>query len=98
MKKFFITTFICLLIPAFSFAAHPLITDDTGTQGKGKYLIELNSEYGIEKENGVTEKNFEIAPTLSYGVTDSIDVVLSIPYQNIKIEDGGALLIKTDLA
>lgn len=90
MKKIIFTLFICLIVPTLSFAAHPLITDDTGTQGSGKFQLELNGEYGVEKESGTTEKAFEVAPTLSYGVTDKIDLVLSIPYQYIKIEDGGS--------
>jgi hypothetical protein len=34
-----------LLIASPSWAAHPLITDDTGTQGKGKFQLELNGQY-----------------------------------------------------
>ena len=34
------------------FAAHPLITDDTGTQGKGKFQLEVNGEYAHEDEDG----------------------------------------------
>jgi hypothetical protein len=30
-----------LLIVCPSWAAHPLITDDTGTQGKGKFQLEM---------------------------------------------------------
>jgi hypothetical protein len=29
-------------IPAVSWSMHPLITDDTGTQGKGAVLVESN--------------------------------------------------------
>ena len=39
-------------------AAHPLITDDTGTQGRGKSQIEANAEYAYDKEqiSGITVK------------------------------------------
>jgi len=38
--------FVALLLIAYpSWAAHPLITDDTGTQGKGKFQLELNGQY-----------------------------------------------------
>jgi len=40
------------LFGGISFAAHPLITDDTGVQGKNNWQLESNMEYGIEKENG----------------------------------------------
>lgn len=82
----FVAIFISISF-SYSYAAHPLITDDTGTQGKGKFQLEFNSEYGVEKESGVTEKAFEFATILSYGFTDTLDFVINIPYQHTKIED-----------
>jgi hypothetical protein len=74
-----------------AFAAHPLITDDTGTQGKGKSQLEFIGEYGHEKENGVTEKSLEIptTPFFSYGITEAVDLVLGLPYQRVETEAGG---------
>lgn len=74
-----------------AFAAHPLITDDTGTQGKGKGQLEFIGEYGHEKEDGVTEKSLEIptTPFFSYGITDAVDLVLGLPYQRVDTEEGG---------
>jgi hypothetical protein len=72
-----------------SYAAHPLITDDTGTQGKGKFQLELNSEFSHEDEDGATEDAFEFASIFSYGLTDSVDVVLGIPYQFIRLKEDG---------
>lgn len=75
------------------FGAHPLITDDTGTQGKGKLQLEVNSEYSSdkEKEDDVTikENGVELAVNVSYGVTDTVDVVLGMPYQWIKTREDG---------
>jgi hypothetical protein len=100
MKRKFFTPYIFLfpLIAVFIFsslsnAAHPLITDDTGTQGKGKFQLEINSEFGYdkEKEEGATTKETgsEVAGILSYGITDSMDVVFGLPYQwNKAWEDG----------
>lgn len=73
------------------FAAHPLITDDAGTQGKGKFQVEINAEYGYDRETEeaedteenitVKETGTEVAGILSYGITDSMDVVFGLPYQ-----------------
>jgi hypothetical protein len=80
-----------LIIPAVSQAAHPLITDDTGTQGKGKSQLELNGQYDSDKEsvNAVSVKGtgLQVASTLSYGITENIDLVLSLPYQWGKVEE-----------
>jgi hypothetical protein len=75
------------------FGAHPLETDDTGTQGKGKFQLELTGEYGYDKETeaGVTvkRKDIEIADTLSYGLSETLDAVLGLPYCWWKEESAG---------
>jgi hypothetical protein len=84
-----------LIYSTIAFAAHPLITDDTGTQGKGKFQVEVNSEfnYDKEKEEGVTTKETggEIATILSYGIRDNIDIVLGMPFQWLKINEDSEL-------
>jgi len=81
-----------------AFAAHPLITDDTGTQGKGKFQVEVNSEfnYDREKEEGVTTKETggEIGTILSYGILDNIDIVLGTPVQWFKVREDNELTTK----
>ncbi len=85
MKAGIIALVCALMFPCASFAAHPLVTDDTGTQGKGHIQIELDSEftYDREDENGVTTKETggEVATVISYGITDTMDIVFSLPYQ-----------------
>ena len=61
-------------------AAHPLITDDAGTQGTGKVLVEFNGQYDHNDYEGVTDKTRELKVALTYGLTDTVDVVLSAPY------------------
>lgn len=80
-----------LIISGTAFAAHPLITDDTGTQGKGKFQLEINSEFTKEKEQQYNpdeakwetkkETGGELATIISYGIMDNLDIVLGLPYQ-----------------
>jgi len=83
-----------LIIPAASQAAHPLITDDTGTQGKGNFQLELNGQYDSDKEyvDGAAVKNTggKLAATLSYGIAENVDLVLNLPYQWGKTEENEA--------
>jgi hypothetical protein len=77
--------FIALfLIACPSWAAHPLITDDTGTQGKGKFQLELNGQYdwdkGDSEDGSVKTTGGQVAATLSYGLAENVDLVLSLPY------------------
>lgn len=74
-----------------SYAAHPLITDDTGTQGKGKVLFELNGQSSYDKtDSSANEKTksreSEIKAAISRGITDNIDVIVGFPYQWKKTE------------
>lgn len=87
MIKKILTVIVVVLWYGAAFAAHPLITDDTGTQGGGKFQLEVNGEYGHEEEDGVTENAMEVAAALSYGINNDIDIVLGIPYQYIRTED-----------
>lgn len=91
-----IVTCIALLFMAHSaFAAHPLITDDAGTQGKGNFLLEVNGQYETDEEDGVDAEAGEIKASLSYGVTDTVDVVVGLPYETMR-EDEGHDLAKTN--
>ena len=82
-----------LLCPGLVFSAHPLITDDSGTQGKGKFQIEVNGQYDSDKETvaGVSVKSTggQAGATLSYGLIENADLVLSLPYQWGKVKEDG---------
>ncbi len=53
-------------------AAHPMLTEDTGTQGAGRFELELGLE--TAKEGGV--RTFEFGPQLSYGLAERFDVIV----------------------
>jgi hypothetical protein len=74
-------------IGSVSYASHPLITDDTGTQGKGRFQLEINGGYGQNKDDGVTTKTTQISTVLTYGLSDPIDIIVGLPYGRTKEED-----------
>ena len=101
MRRSFPSLYVILLVFAASylpatpaFAKHPLITDDTGTQGKGRTQLEVTGEVGFDKEKddssgkeATTEsRESELRATLSYGLFENADLVLSAPYQWKKTE------------
>ena len=85
-----------LLVYTVVWAAHPLITDDAGTQGKGKFQVEVNGQYDSNKEtvNGVSVESTgaQVATTLSYGFIENADLVLSLPYKWGKVKEDGVTL------
>jgi hypothetical protein len=96
MGRIFVVCIAVLLLAApVAFAAHPLITDDAGTQGKGKFQLELNGQYDTDREEGVKAEAGEIKASLSYGITDAVDVVVGLPYTTVR-EKEGRDLAKTD--
>jgi hypothetical protein len=82
-----------LLVHTVAWGAHPLITDDTGTQGEGKFQIELTGQYDSDKEtvNGVSIESTgaQAAATFSYGLAETVDLVLGLPYERSKNEEDG---------
>jgi hypothetical protein len=91
VKGLFVGLF--LLVHTVVWGAHPLITDDAGTQGKGKFQIEFSGQYDSDKEsvNGASLESTgsQIATTLSYGIIENADLVLSLPYQWGKVKVDG---------
>ncbi|MBI5741812.1 MAG: transporter [Nitrospirae bacterium] len=89
-------TSLILLWAAAAFAAHPLTTDDKGTQGQKKMQLEINSEYSYDREtvDEITAKETggEVAAIFSYGIRDNIDIVLGLPYQWSKVDEDGEIV------
>jgi hypothetical protein len=59
------------LLASVAFAAHPLLTEDTGTQGAGNAELELG--FAQARDGGA--KAAEFGPQFSYGVLDSLDLI-----------------------
>jgi len=93
LKRFFLPVFVMLFTAGPTFAAHPLITDDTGTQGEGKTQIEFDGEYDHDSENGTTTNTlvFPTIPVLSYGMSDTVDFVLGVPFERMEIKQTGGI-------
>jgi hypothetical protein len=56
-------------------AAHPLVTDDSSTQGRGNSQIELNADWA----RFANETGRVAAFTYSYGATDALDLYGNLP-------------------
>lgn len=58
-----------------AYAAHPLVTDDTGTQGAGNNQLELNTDHA--RKSG--DSNQSAVMTTTYGMRDALDVFITVP-------------------
>ena len=69
---------IALALPALAYAAHPFVTEDPGTQGRGKFEVELG--FGAFRgDPSIPGRNAIFAPQLSIGATDDVDLIVQVP-------------------
>ena len=76
-----------------AFAANPLATDDTGTQGMMKFQLESNAEFGWNRDtvNRTTIKTDSQAlnAVVTAGVLDPLDLILIFPFSWQQVTDNG---------
>jgi hypothetical protein len=84
-----IAAYSLLSLAGAAWAAHPFITDDTNTQGSGKFELQLGSQYTRTDVGGVTLADFQFAPQFSYGVADPIDLIVR-PTYSVNVVSGSA--------
>lgn len=83
-------TLCLLLLLAFSkvsFSQLPLITDNTGTLGKGKAQLEFSNGMGFQNEHRCIENSTEISTVLTYGIIDNVDIVAGLPFLFSSIQE-----------
>ncbi|HNQ34786.1 MAG TPA: transporter [bacterium] len=86
--------FLAGMLIAFSAAParayHPLVTDDAGTLGRGGWQLEVNGEFGRDREGAEKAVASELSATLGYGLGENLDLILGLPYLDQKLKTGGA--------
>lgn len=90
MKGLWLACLPALTAPAF--AAHPLITDDAGTQGRRRVQVELVGEYARAMNGGTAASTVvgPTMPTLTVGLLDPLDIVTGIAYQKTTVSEDGS--------
>ncbi|CAN5244093.1 transporter [soil metagenome] len=90
MKKI-LAAFVCAVSCwATCFAAHPLVSDDSGTQGKTGYQFEANADATRHERDDAVSRSRLASATLTYGVTDRMDFALTVPYLRLAPSDSPA--------
>jgi len=94
---------VCLassLIPHLSslaWAAHPFITDDTGTQGAGGWQLELLGDWNRHDSTAPTgagavqqrRRVTLLTPVLTYGLSDRVDLAVGAAHIDQRITENG---------
>lgn len=88
-KRFFLSGLFLLLSAGNLFAYRPLGTEDAGVAGKGVIQAEVSWDY-LKWDNDELdqEKVFQVVPI--FGVTESLELSIEIPYHTHDIKGGGS--------
>ncbi len=73
--RFSLTVFCLSATVSPAFGAHPLLTDDAGTQGAGNHQIELNSDW-LQDDGDQAQVG---ALTYTYGIRPDLDIYVNLP-------------------
>jgi len=68
-------------------AAHPLLTEDTGTQGEGNVQLEVMVDKARDHPPGAKVRELQTTMVLSYGLLDQADLQLGLPYLRQHLHD-----------
>ena len=79
----------------FAKAAHPLFTEDTGTQGKGNSQLELTYDGFRDWIADVKLRGGQIAAVYSYGLVDPADLQIGLPYLHLDEDPQGGRRVLT---
>lgn len=86
MKGTFIFSLLMSALAVSVRAMHPLITEDAGFLGRGTWQMETAFEHASPRAGG-DDFSRALGVELAYGVTDSADLLLGLPWQ--MIDSGG---------
>ncbi len=101
MKRWVLAVLFFLVLATTAMAGHPLVTDDTGTQGKGSGQVELGLSVFWDKDKAdewtlLKSQGGEAAASLAVGLTDTLDLVVGVPYAWFKMNENAFLLEHED--
>jgi len=74
------------MMPALCFAAHPLMTDDTGLLGAGGMQLEWSADVSHRHEDASFTEARIASATLTYGISNSIDLALTVPSLRVRAD------------
>lgn len=88
LKPHLVSAFV-LFLPVSAWAYHPLITDDTGTQGTGGNQIEIGYNMSRAKDAGVTDKAGDVPFVYTRGLSDTLDGIVGLTRQTKPVHGWG---------
>lgn len=80
MLRTLLIVLAAVVLPPTALAGHPLVTDDTGTQGARRTQLELTGEVGQDRPDpGAVDVGAAGGAAVAFGLADAVDLVLGLP-------------------
>jgi hypothetical protein len=97
--RLFLVSSVILHPSSFAWAAHPFVTDDADTQGKGNWQLELQAERAqldrtVDTGAGPVDQSRRITvftPVLTYGLLENLDIALGLIRIQQRVTENGAV-------
>lgn len=70
-------------VPLTARGAHPLITEDTSTQGAGNHQLELTYDSSHLEDGASQTREESLSAILSMGILDDLDFIFGLPYERV---------------
>ncbi|MBN1382943.1 MAG: transporter [Deltaproteobacteria bacterium] len=101
MKHLILCTAGFLMMTTVAFAGHPLVTDDTGTAGKGNGQVEIGVAFFHDKDEvdeatTIEAKGGETAVGFAVGFLENLDIVLGVPYIWFHVDENDVCMDRED--
>lgn len=77
---------LAFCLPGSMHAAHPLISEDAATQGRGAFELEVGNSWSRDDQS----RSYELGPQLSYGVTKELDAIVRPSWLDVRFLDSDA--------
>jgi len=95
MRRLCESFLFAIVAAGMAHAAPPLITEDTGTQGKGVLQFEVTVQQARESRPAASYDGTETSVVLNYGLAENLDLQFVVPHLRVT-EDGAAGRTVTD--
>lgn len=86
MRAAIVALLLGIVTPVLAY--HPLLTEDTETQGAGKHQIEFALDATRDRSGAATQRSEQVGLVYAYGLGKSLDVELGIPHLRLRSDDG----------
>lgn len=94
LSKFAWLVAVAASLPIAVYGARPLVTDDTGTQGRGNRQLQAGGARVSDRADDVHKRETVYNAEVTYGLRDDVDLAAALPWISRRTDDGTVSTIR----